>query len=171
VDYDGRGAPDPAALAARVIPALQDLPLTLLLEPGRSLAGPAGVLLTRVLGVKQGRRRSFVVVDAGMNDLLRPALYESHHHVEPVVSHGRAPRRVDVVGPLCETADFLARDRELERVDTDELLVVRDVGAYGYSMSSTYNMRPRPAEILVEDHGLRLIRRRETFEDLIDAEV
>jgi len=110
-------------------------------------------------------------VDAGMNDLVRPALYGAYHHIEPVRLRGRPAGRVDVVGPVCETADFLARDRELEAVEPGELLAVRDTGAYGFSMASTYNMRPRPAEVLIEGGAARLTRRRESFEDLVAAEI
>jgi diaminopimelate decarboxylase len=106
-----------------------------------------------------------------MNDLLRPALYDAYHRIEPVVSRGRAARAVDVVGPVCETGDFLARGRELEEVVPGDLLIVRDAGAYGFVMSSNYNLRPRAAEVLVEADGARLIRRRETFEDLVHTEV
>jgi diaminopimelate decarboxylase len=172
VSYDGKDVPDAAALAAAVLPAVEKLPLTLLLEPGRWLVARAGVLLTRVLYVKSGRDRRFVVVDAGMNDFLRPALYDAFHRVEPIVSRGRPLELVDVVGPVCETSDFLARRRDLETPEPGEVLAVRDAGAYGFTMSSTYNMRPRAAEALVEDgRRLRLIRRRETFEDLIRTEV
>lgn len=171
VDYDGEGSPDPATFAARVLPALEGLPLLVLIEPGRSLVARAGVLLTRVLYLKENHGRKFVIVDAGMNDLLRPSLYNAFHRVEPVVARGRASHRVDVVGPVCETGDFLARSRELETVEEGELLAVRDAGAYAFCMSSNYNMRPRAAEVLVEEDGPRLIRRRETFEDLVRAEV
>lgn len=171
VSYDGQGVPDAAGLAAAVIPAVADLPLTLVLEPGRSLVGPAGTLLTRVLYVKEGVARRFVVVDAGMNDLLRPALYDAYHRIEPVRPRGRAAELVDVVGPVCETSDFLARQRELERPEPGELLAVRDAGAYGFAMSSNYNMRPRAAEVLIEAGRARLIRRRETLEDLLATEV
>jgi len=141
------------------------------LEPGRSLVAAAGALLTRVLYVKQGHGKRFVVVDAGMNDLMRPALYDSFHRIEPVRPRGRAAERVDVVGPVCESSDFLARGRELERPEPGDLLLVRDAGAYGFAMSSNYNMRPRAAEVMVEDGRTRLIRRRETFEDLVRNEV
>ncbi len=171
LSYDGKGAPDPAGLAAAVVPAIERLPLTLVLEPGRSLVGRAGVLLTRVLYVKQGTARRFVVVDAGMNDLLRPALYDAYHAVEPVVPRGRPAELVDVVGPVCESSDFIARRRELPRPDPGDLLVVRDTGAYGFSMSSNYNMRARAAEVMVEAGSARLIRRREDFEDLVRTEV
>jgi diaminopimelate decarboxylase len=171
VSYDGRGVPDPRAFAAAVLPAVEKLPLTLVLEPGRSLVAGAGVLLTRVLYVKGGHEKTFVVVDAGMNDLLRPALYDAFHRVEPVRPRGRVALLVDVVGPVCESSDFLARRRELERPEPGDLLAVRDAGAYGFAMSSTYNMRPRAAEVLVENGGVRLIRRRETFDDLVRTEV
>jgi diaminopimelate decarboxylase len=171
VDYEGDRDPDPAALAARILPLLAGLPLTLLVEPGRSLVARSGALLTRVLYVKENRGKLFAIVDAGMNDLLRPALYQAFHRLEPAVWHGRPVRRMDVVGPVCESADFLARDRDLEVPEPGELLVVRDTGAYAFAMSSNYNLRPRAAEVLVEDGALRLIRRRETFEDLVGAEV
>jgi diaminopimelate decarboxylase len=171
VDYDGSGVPQAQELAARVLPELAGLSLTVLLEPGRSLVARAGALLTRVLDVKRNRGRTFVVVDAGMNDLLRPALYGAYHRIEPVTLHGRPSVRVDVVGPVCETADFLAKDRELPAVEPGDLLAVRDAGAYAFSMCSTYNMRPRPAEVLVEMGAARLVRRRETFDDLTAAEV
>ena len=124
-----------------------------------------------MLYLKEGGARRFVIVDAGMNDLLRPALYDAHHRIEPVVTHGRPSELVDVVGPVCETSDFLARRRELERPEPGELLAVRDTGAYGFAMCSRYNMRPRAAEVLIEDGRARLVRRRETFEDLVATEV
>jgi len=170
-DYDGQGAPEPAALAARVLPALEGLPLTLLVEPGRSVVAGSGVLLTRVLYVKENQGKRFVVVDAAMNDLLRPALYDAFHRIEPVRARGGPVVRVDVVGPVCETGDFLGRGRDLELPETGDLMAVRDVGAYGFAMSSRYNLRPRAAEVLVEEGAARLIRRRETFEDLVATEL
>jgi diaminopimelate decarboxylase len=172
VDYErGEAGPSPEALAERVLPALAGLPLMLLLEPGRSLVAGAGVLLCRVIDVKRTGSKRFVIVDAGMNDLLRPALYGAHHRVEPVEESGRASERVDVVGPVCESGDFLARDRDLPELVPGELVAIRDVGAYGFVMSSRYNMRPRPAEALVSDGRARLIRRRESFEDLVATEL
>jgi diaminopimelate decarboxylase len=171
VDYETGAPPDVAAFASAILPALEGLPLTLLLEPGRSLVARGGVLVTRVLYVKENHGKRFVIVDAGMNDLLRPALYDARHRIEPVISGERRTRRVDVVGPVCETGDFLARDIELPLVGEGDLLAVRDVGAYGFVMSSNYNLRPRPAEVMVEDGRVRLLRRRETFEDLIRTEV
>lgn len=171
VDYQGGASPSPEALAERVLPELEGLPLTLLLEPGRSLVAPAGVLLTRVLFLKTNGEKTFVIVDAGMNDLLRPALYRAFHRIEPVRDTGAPSRRVDVVGPVCETGDFLAHDRDLSLPEPGALLAVRDAGAYAFSMASNYNLRLRPAEVLVEDGEARLIRRRETFEDLVRTEV
>lgn len=171
IDYQAVGAPRVADLAAALVPVVSRLPLTLLLEPGRSIVGPAGTLLTRVLYVKENQGRRFVVVDAGVNDLMRPALYGAYHRIEPVPSLGRERWIADIVGPVCETGDFLARDRELEAVEPGDLVRVCDVGAYGFAMSSNYNMRPRVAEVLVGASGAHLIRRRETFEDLVRAEV
>jgi diaminopimelate decarboxylase len=171
VDYEGGTGADPTALAEHLLPAIAGLPLTLVLEPGRSLVAGAGALLTRVLNVKENQGRRFVIVDAGMNDLLRPALYQAFHRVEPAKPRGGPRAEMDVVGPVCETGDFLARRRPMEQPEPGDLLVVRDTGAYGFAMSSRYNMRPRPAEVLVEDGRARLIRRRETFDDLIDTEV
>jgi diaminopimelate decarboxylase len=171
IDYQGSGTPTPADLAAALVPVLARVPLNVLLEPGRSIVGPAGVLLTRTLYRKQNHGREFVVVDAGVNDLLRPALYGAFHRIEPVQPRGRGTIVADVVGPVCESGDFLARERELEAVEAGDLLVVRDAGAYGFSMSSNYNMRPRAAEVLVRGGRPHLVRRRETFEDLVATEL
>jgi diaminopimelate decarboxylase len=171
VDYQGGGGLGPEALAESVLPELRGLPLTLLLEPGRSLVAPAGVLLTRVLFLKRNGAKTFVVVDAGMNDLLRPSLYQAFHRIEPVRATDTPAARVDIVGPVCETGDFLARDRELPLPEPGALLAVRDAGAYGFVMASNYNLRMRPAEALVDDGAVRLVRRRETFEDLVRNEV
>lgn len=171
VDYEGGTLPSPEALAERVLPALAGLPLTLLLEPGRSLVAPAGVLLTRVIAIKRNGEKTFAIVDAGMNDLVRPALYQAFHRIEPVRASTAPAQRLDVVGPVCETGDFLARDRDLPLPEPGDLLAVRDAGAYGFSMASNYNLRMRPAEAMVADGDARLIRRRETFDDLVATEV
>jgi diaminopimelate decarboxylase len=171
IDYASDEPPPVDAFASVVLPMLEGLPLTVLLEPGRSLVARAGVLLTRVIVVKENHGKRFVVVDAGMNDLLRPALYDAYHRIEAVTAGEETAAVVDVVGPVCETADFIARARHLPGVAPGALLAIRDTGAYGFSMASTYNMRPRPAEALVDGGRLRLIRRRETFEDMVRNEV
>ena len=155
-----------ASLQAR----LRDSGLSVMVEPGRSIAGPAGILLTRVLYRKKNGAKEFVVVDAAMNDLIRPALYHAHHDIVPVRKRGLPPVTVDVVGPVCETGDFLARDRSMENVMPGDFLAVLTAGAYGFTQSSNYNSRPRAPEVLVEGSGYRIIRSRETYEDLIRGE-
>ncbi len=158
--------------AAALIPTAQAIGgVKLLLEPGRFLVAQAGALLTRVLYVKKNGKKNFVIVDAAMNDLIRPALYQAYHEIVPV-----APRRssrsivADVVGPVCESGDFFARDRELRPLVPGDLIAILDAGAYGMSLASNYNSRPRPAEILVAGRRVRLIRPRETVSSLIAAE-
>jgi diaminopimelate decarboxylase len=159
----------PETYAEAVVPLLAGKEFKILIEPGRAIVGAAGALIARVLYRKENSGKNFVVTDAGMNDLLRPALYDAIHSIESVL-----PRNdslvADVVGPVCETSDFFARDRELPRVEEGDLLAIRDTGAYGFAMSSNYNFRPRPAEVLVEGGSVRLIRRRETWEDLVRQE-
>ncbi len=153
-----------------VLSELRRLAFRILVEPGRAIVAPAGVLLTRVLYVKENRGRRFIVADAGMNDLIRPPLYGAIHPIESVgPTRGRAIT-ADVVGPICETSDFLARDLDLPEPAEGDLLAVRDAGAYGFAMASNYNFRPRAAEVLVEGGSFRVIRRRETFEDLVRLE-
>lgn len=168
--HDGEAAVTARAFADAILPALAETGLQLIVEPGRFLVGEAGTLLTRVLYVKEGGGRRFVITDAGMNDLLRPSHYSGWHAVEPVEETGRPAARVDVVGPICETGDFLALDREMPLPKPGELLAVRTVGAYGFSMASQYNQRPRPAEVLVDGAEATLVRRRETYDDLVAAE-
>src|SRR6266404_14023 len=143
----------------------------LLLEPGRALVGRAGVLLTRVLYRKQNGRKKFLVVDAGMNDLIRPALYNAHHEIVPVARRSGRMEMVDVVGPICESGDFFAHDLKLPRLQEGDLLAIRDVGAYGLSLASNYNSRPRPAEVLVDGKSAKVIRRRETMAGLVKEEL
>lgn len=171
IGYDGGPGMDPAALAAALAPGLRGRPERLILEPGRWLVGPTGTLLTRVLRLKSTSRRRFVVVDAGMNDLLRPALYQARHRVACAAARPGRAETVDVVGPVCETADFLARGVRLAPTEPGDLLAVLDAGAYGSSMGSQYNSRPRPAEVLVAGRRAVLARRRETFADLIRHEL
>ena len=174
IDYHG-GAFDAAAhvreYAAAIEKALGGFEGRLLLEPGRFLIAQAGALLTRVLYVKKNGRKTFVVVDAAMNDLIRPALYQAHHEIVPVRRRAGRARTVDVVGPVCETGDFFARDRKLAPVEAGDLVALLDAGAYGMAQSSNYNTRPRAAEVLVEGAKARLIRRRETVTDLLAPEI
>jgi diaminopimelate decarboxylase len=145
--------------------------ITLLLEPGRFLVAQAGALLTRVLYIKKNGEKTFVITDAGMNDLIRPALYQAHHEIVPVApSQSRRKITADIVGPVCETGDFFARDRELPAVHPCDLLAILDTGAYGHALASNYNSRPRPAEVLVQGKRARLIRRRESTADMLKVE-
>lgn len=171
ITYDAEEPPTPADYGAAVRAELEGADLSLVLEPGRSICGNAGVLLTRVLYNKAGDERRFVVVDAGMNDLVRPSLYDAFHAVVPVSEEpGRERAVVDVVGPICESGDFLARQRELQEVRAGELLAVMSAGAYGMSMASTYNSRPLAAEVMVSGDRHQLVRERGTFEDLTRGE-
>ncbi len=158
--------------AMALLPALRELGVTVLLEPGRSIVGNAGVLLTRVLYRKDTGNKKFVVIDAAMNDLIRPPLYDSYHEVRPVSEArlGGPTEKVDVVGPICESGDFLAKDRELARTEEGDLLAVMSAGAYGFAMASNYNTRPRAAEVLVDGNRYTIVRRRETYEDLVAGE-
>ena len=168
---DGPEPPSPSQYGEALVRALKGADVQVLVEPGRLLVANAGVLLTRVLLRKEGQRsRRFVVVDAGMNDLLRPALYEAHHSIEPVARPRRGTEVVDVVGPVCESADVLAKRRRLPPLQAGDLLVLRTAGAYGMAMASQYNARPRPAEVLVDGRSFRIIRARETYQDLIRGE-
>lgn len=162
--------PSIADYASRLAAALQGKGLKLTLEPGRSIVGQAGVLLTTVLFRKPTASKVFVVVDAAMNDLIRPALYQAHHEILPVVDRPRASIRADIVGPVCESGDFLAKDRDMADVEPGELLAAATAGAYGFVLASNYNSRPRVAEVLVEGDRWRTIRDRETLEDLIRGE-
>jgi len=181
--YDGGEAPPASAYAERIVPLLRGRGLTVLLEPGRSIAANAGVLLTRTLYTKASGDRQFVIVDAAITELIRRALYGSFHFAWPVkLRDGAVPpdRRadihlpgsalVDIVGPVCESGDFLAKDRWLPPVARGDLLCIFSAGAYGFVMSSQYNSRPRAAEVLVDGEAVQLIRRRETYDDLVAAE-
>ena len=174
IDYHG-GNFDPAArvrdYAAAVTAALDGFEGRLLLEPGRFLVAQAGALLTRVLNVKQNGRKTFVITDAAMNDLIRPALYQAHHEIVPATPRPGRARTVDIVGPVCESGDFFARDRKLAPIEPGDLLALLDAGAYGMAQASNYNTRLRPAEVLVEGKRVRLIRRRETIADLLATEI
>ncbi|MDR1870623.1 MAG: diaminopimelate decarboxylase [Deltaproteobacteria bacterium] len=172
INYKGEEVPEPAGLVKVFDPVLKAHPnLTLIMEPGRSIVGPAGILVFRVLYIKETPFKSFIIGDGAMNDLVRPSLYGSYHEIKPVNLKAAGPvKKVNVVGPVCESGDFLAVDRELPLIAPGELLVAWGAGAYGFSMSSNYNSRPRPAEVLVDGAIWRTIRSRETLADLIRGE-
>ena len=182
-DYESDTVPSAAEYAAGIVPLLKDKNIRLVLEPGKSICANAGIMLTRVLYIKRGGSKKFVITDAGMNDLIRPALYDAFHFIWPTkVDEKFVPRQrtsdsklegtevVDVVGPICEGADFFAKDRPLPPVARGDLLCVFTAGAYGFSMSSNYNARGRAAEVLVDGDKFSVIRRRETYEDLVALE-
>jgi diaminopimelate decarboxylase len=177
IDYDKPDADFPANVAAyarALIAPLRDLDVQLLLEPGRSIVGPAGILLTSVVYKKANNGKRFVIVDAAMNDLIRPALYGAYHEIVAVIQRGDSgpkPETADIVGPICETGDFFARDRQIPSVEEGDLLAILDAGAYGMVLASNYNTRPRPAEILVSGTSAKVIRRREKVSDLLRPEL
>ncbi len=156
---------------AEIVPRLKDLGLKILLEPGRYIVGNAGVLLTRCLYEKKGTAKTFKIVDAGMNDLIRPALYEGHHEIVPLKEPGPERVTVDVVGPICESGDFFCQNRALPDFQPGEVVALMSAGAYGFVMASNYNSRPLPAEILVDGAESKVIRTRQTLDDLIAGEV
>jgi len=170
ISYNGEEPPSPSTYAAAIIKATENLGMTVVLEPGRVIVGNAGILLTRVVVRKAQGDKQFVIVDAGMNDLIRPPLYGSYHNIWPIEENGGSREVVDVVGPICESADFLAQDRELPLFRSGDLMAVMSAGAYGFSLSSNYNSRPRVAEVLVSGNEYEVIGRRETYEDLIRLE-
>jgi len=170
IRYSDERTMDPADFARAVLPLLAPTGLKIYLEPGRFLVGSAGVLLTRVLYRKHSGGKEFVVVDAGMNDLVRPSHYQAYHEIVELVEQGRAATRADVVGPVCETGDFLALDRTLPGLEAGDALAVLGAGAYGFVMASNYNSRPRPPEVVVEGAKWYVARPRETIEELFRAE-
>ena len=171
VSYDGTPVPSAADYAAAVLPVLRESGLEIVLEPGRHIMAPAGALLTRVVDVKSaGPDRLFVVMDAGMTELIRPMMYNAFHRIEPVSRRDAPAVSADIVGPLCESSDTLGRDRTLPRPQAGDLFAVLDTGAYGSVMASNYNRRLLPAEVLVENGAARLIRRRQTLEDVLALE-
>jgi diaminopimelate decarboxylase len=182
-DYETETVPSAEEYAAGIVPLLRGKQLKLILEPGKSICANAGILLTRVLYTKQGGSKRFVIVDAGMNDLIRPSLYGAFHFIWPAQTeprfvptvrsqdlHVAGSETVDIVGPICEGADFLAKDRSIPPVQRGDLMAVFTAGAYGFTMASNYNARPRAPEVLVDGSQVEIIRRRETYEDLVAAE-
>jgi diaminopimelate decarboxylase len=170
ITYDEEVPPEPLEYAKALEKELGDLGCTLILEPGRVIVGNAGILVTKVLYTKQGGKK-FTIVDAGMNDLARPSLYDAYHAIIPVEERGQGKELGDVVGPICETGDFLARDKKIPVSKQDDLLAVMSSGAYGFTMSSNYNTRPRVAEVLVDGSETHVIRKRETLEMMVAGEV
>jgi diaminopimelate decarboxylase len=170
ITYDREEPPQPAQYARAIIDAAKELDCTFIFEPGRVLVGNAGILVTQVLYTKGNEGKKFLIVDAGMNDLIRPSLYGSFHRILPVIRGERPEMKVDVVGPICESGDFLAKGRLLPVFENGELMAVMSAGAYGFTMSSNYNSRPRIPEILVRDDRWYVIRKRETYEDLTRGE-
>ncbi|MBU1248577.1 MAG: diaminopimelate decarboxylase [Proteobacteria bacterium] len=171
IQYDEEEPPQPEEFGKALTEKLKHLDITVIFEPGRVIVGNTGVLVTEVLYTKQTPSKNFLIVDAAMNDLIRPALYQSFHRITPATITGRETMNVDVVGPICESSDFLARDRDLPAMKQGELLVAHSAGAYGFTMSSNYNSRTRAAEVLVEGDQAKIIRRRETYDDLIGPEL
>jgi diaminopimelate decarboxylase len=171
ITYHQEEPPHPRDYARALMEELKEIDCTLILEPGRVIVGNAGILVTKVLYTKEGEEKNFIVVDGAMNDLIRPSLYGSYQRIQPVRRSDRPEWTADVVGPICESSDFLARDRKLSKAEQGDLLAVMSAGAYGFSMSSNYNSRPRVAEVLVAKDKFFVIRQREDYDDLIRGEV
>ena len=172
ITYSDETPPQPKDLAEAISPLVRDLKCVLIMEPGRVIVGNAGVLLTKVLYAKDGEAKRFLIVDAAMNDLIRPILYDAYHDIKPLyenVAQG-AKKTVDVVGPVCESGDFLAKDRVMPEMNAGDLMAVMSAGAYGFVMSSNYNSRPRIPEVLVHEGQIHVIRSRESYEDLVHGE-
>ena len=170
INYHDETPPLPEEYANAVVQGLEGLSITLILEPGRVIVGNAGILLTEVQYIKETDTKKFVIVDGGMNDLIRPALYGSYQAVQPVVENNGEKILADVVGPICESGDFFAKDREIARPKRGDLLAVMSAGAYGFTMASNYNSHPKPPEVLVDGDKYYVVRRRESLEDLINGE-
>jgi diaminopimelate decarboxylase len=171
ITYHEEIPPLPEEYASAIREEMGETDLTLILEPGRVLMGNAGILVTNVLYTKSSEGKNFIIVDAAMNDLMRPSLYGSYHGIQPIKMTGRKSIKVDIVGPICESGDFLAKDREMESMRPGDLIAVMSAGAYGFSMSSTYNSRPRVAEVMVKGDRYYTIRAREDYEDLVRGEM
>lgn len=171
ITYYDETPPIPSQLAKSILPLVKGRKVTLILEPGRSIVGNAGILVTKVLYLKKGEDKDFIIVDAGMNDLIRPSIYNAYHHIQPVLKNRKDTIFGDVVGPICESGDFLAKDREIQSVQQGEFLAVMSAGAYGFTMASNYNSRPRAEEVLVKGKKYATIRKRETYNDLIRGEI
>ncbi len=171
ISYDGREVPSVEEYVGALVGEVRASGLPIVVEPGRAIAGPAGVLVARVIDIKPRDGSSdFVVIDAGMTELMRPALYGAFHRIEPVAPRDAAERQYEIVGPVCESSDVVGRDRRLPALDVGDLVAIRDAGAYGSAMASNYNRRPLPAEVLVDEGKWRVIRRRQTLDDMLSLE-
>ncbi len=170
ITYDQEDVPHPSEYAKAIINASKDINCTFIFEPGRVIVGNAGILITEVLYTKSNDAKKFIIIDAGMNDLVRPSLYNSYHRIRPVIEKEREEIIADVVGPICESGDYLAKGRKISRFERGELMAVMSAGAYGFTMSSNYNSRGRIPEVLVSDDQFFVIRKREVYEDLIRGE-
>ena len=171
ITYDKEEPPHPNEYAKAIREELEMEGLTLVLEPGRVITGNAGILVTEVLYTKSTKDKTFYIVDAAMNDLIRPSLYGSYHGIQPVKISGREKVKADIVGPICESSDFFAKDRDIDSYEPGELMAIMSAGAYGFSMSSNYNSRPKVCEVMVKGDRFSTIRTRETFEDLVKGEM
>ena len=171
INYNDETPPQPEEYARAIIDGLEGLDITLILEPGRVIVGNAGILVTEVQYVKENDAKRFVIVDGGMNDLIRPALYGSYQAIQPVLKTEAETIIADIVGPICESGDFFAKDREIGRPQRGDLLAVMSAGAYGFTMASNYNSHPKAPEILVDGDKYYIVRKRESLEDLINGEV
>lgn len=170
ITYREEEPPHPVEYAKAIIGAAKGMDCTLIFEPGRVIVGNAGILVTKVLYTKTNEGKNFVIVDAGMNDLIRPSLYNSYHEIQPVMKKERKAQQADIVGPICESGDYLAKERQLPEFERGELVAVMSAGAYGFTMSSNYNSRPRVAEVLVKGSRSYVIRRREIYSDIVKGE-
>jgi len=170
ITYNEEQPPHPEDYAKAIIAAAKDMRCTFILEPGRVIVGNAGILVTKVLYTKTNEGKNFVIVDAGMNDLIRPSLYNSYHQIQPVMKKERKIVQADIVGPICESGDYLAKGRNIPEFERGELMAVMSAGAYGFTMSSNYNSRPRVAEVLVKGRRAYVIRRRERYADIVRGE-
>jgi diaminopimelate decarboxylase len=170
ITYEDEEPPDPVEYASTILDEIRGFGCTLILEPGRVIVGNAGILVSKVLYTKENEEKRFVIVDAGMNDLVRPSFYGSYHHILPVKEEAREEIVADVVGPICESSDFFAKGRRMPDLRAGELIALMSAGAYGFSMATNYNARPRIAEVLVREDQMFVIRQREGYEDLIRGE-
>jgi diaminopimelate decarboxylase len=171
ISYDGREVPSAEAYIATLMAEVRATGLPIVIEPGRAITGPSAVLLSRIVDIKPRDSSSqFVILDAGMSELLRPALYGAFHRIEPVERRTGGEQQYEIVGPVCESSDVIGRDRTLPPLEVGDVVAIHDVGAYGSAMASNYNRRPLPVEVLVDDGTWRVIRRRQTLDDMLSLE-